>query len=62
MTAPILRRASQPLPVTVGTFDAIHLATALLWCDAAGEELVMATHDSALGTATRAMGLTVIGC
>lgn len=62
VTAPILRRASQPLPVTVGTLDAIHLATALLWCDAAGENLVMATHDFALGAATRAMGLTVIGC
>ena len=62
VTAPILRRASQPLAVTVGTLDAINLATTLLWCDAAGEELVMATHDCALGTATRAMGFTVIGC
>jgi predicted nucleic acid-binding protein len=57
----ILRRAGQPLPVTVGTLDALHLATALLWRDYTGIDLVMATHDAALASAARAMGLVVAG-
>jgi predicted nucleic acid-binding protein len=57
----ILSRASQPFPVPLGTLDAIHLATALAWRDVAGPGLVMATHDTALATAARAMGLEVVG-
>jgi uncharacterized protein len=61
LTRPVLGRASQPLPTAVGTLDAIHLATALLWRERTEAKLVMATHDEALGTAARASGLTVIG-
>ena len=32
----ILNRASQPMPTELGTLDAIHLASALLWKDATG--------------------------
>jgi predicted nucleic acid-binding protein len=62
VSRPLLRRAAQPLPVTLGTIDAIHLTTALTWRDHAGEELVMATHDAALARAARAVGLVVLGC
>ena len=44
-----------------GTLDAIHLATAMLWRERTGADLVMATHDTALATASRASGLRVIG-
>ena len=57
----ILNRASQPLPTPLGTLDAIHLATALMWREVRGEDIVMATHDRALGTAARASGLRTIG-
>ena len=60
-TGVVLDRASQPFPTPLGTLDAIHLATALLWRERGARELVMATHDTALGTAARACGLTVIG-
>jgi uncharacterized protein len=60
-TRPILSRASQPLPVPLGTLDAIHLATAMLWREAAGAELLFATHDTALATAARASGFRVAG-
>jgi predicted nucleic acid-binding protein len=60
-TRPVLARAAQPLPTALGTLDAIHLATALLWRERSGSELVMATHDTALGLAARACGLTAIG-
>ena len=57
----VLSRASQPFPTPLGTLDAIHLATALLWRQQREEELVMATHDAALSTAARACGLPVVG-
>jgi predicted nucleic acid-binding protein len=57
----VLARAAQPLPTELGTLDAIHLVTALLWREASGADLVMATHDAALGTAARSCGLRVIG-
>jgi len=58
---PILARASQPLPTEVGTLDSVHLATALLWREMNQTDLVMATHDQALGLAARACGLRVAG-
>lgn len=61
VSAPVLRRASQPFPVTLGTLDALHLATALLWADFAADAPVMATHDTALGAAAGSMGLQVVG-
>jgi len=61
LTRPVLSRASQPMPTALGTLDAIHLATALLWRESRGEELVFATHDAALGLAARASGVPVIG-
>lgn len=61
VTAPVLARAAQPLPTELGTLDAIHLATALLWSERIGGGVVMATHDIALGIAARACGLGVVG-
>ena len=61
LTRPVLSRASQPLATALGTLDAIHLATALLWRERSTAELVMATHDAALATAARASGLRAIG-
>ena len=60
-TWPVLRRAGQPFPTPLGTLDAVHLATALLWRDTRDEDLVLATHDRALALAARASGLAVIG-
>ena len=58
---PVLSRASEPMPTPLGTLDALHLATALVWRDRMGPVPVMATHDSALGLAARAFGFEVIG-
>jgi len=59
--AAILDRAAQPMPTELGTLDAIHLATALLWRESTRAGLVMATHDAALGLAALAHGLMVVG-
>jgi uncharacterized protein len=61
ITRPVLVRAAQPLPTTLGTLDAVHLATASLWKEQSGDDLVMATHDQTLATAARASGFSVIG-
>ena len=61
LTRPVLARASQPMPTALGTLDAIHLSTALLWGERTGARLVMTTHDEALAMASRASGLSVIG-
>ncbi len=57
----VLDRAAQPQPTELGTLDAIHLATALLWRETMGAQLVMATHDVALATAAQAHGFRVVG-
>ena len=57
----VLDRAAQPQPTELGTLDAIHLATALLWRETAHAELVMASHDVALATAAQAHGFRVVG-
>ena len=58
---PILSRASEPFPIPLGTLDAVHLATALVWRDRTQQELVMATHDDGLAIAARAFGIQVLG-
>jgi predicted nucleic acid-binding protein len=57
----VLDRAAQPMPTELGTLDAIHLATALLWKEMTGEDPTMATHDNALAIAAEAHGLRVVG-
>jgi predicted nucleic acid-binding protein len=57
----VLARASDPFPTPIGTLDAIHLATALLWREQMGQDLVVATHDGGLALAARAFGLETLG-
>ncbi len=57
----ILARASEPLPTPLGTLDALHLATALVWRDRMRQTFVMATHDGGLALAARSFGIEVLG-
>ena len=61
LRTPVLSRASEPMPMALGTLDALHLATALIWRDRMDQPLTMATHDQALGQAARAFGFAVLG-
>jgi len=61
LTSMVLDRAAQPLPTSLGTLDAIHLATAALWREQTHAEMVMATHDLSLAIAARAIGMEAIG-
>jgi predicted nucleic acid-binding protein len=58
---PVLNRASEPLPTPLGTVDAVHLASALIWRDRIGPLAVLATHDTVLGLAARTYGFDVRG-
>lgn len=58
----VLGRAGEPLPTPLGTLDALHLATALIWRERVeGPPLIMATHDAALALAARVFGFEVRG-
>ena len=61
LTRAVLHRAAQIMPGPLGTLDAIHLATAEMWREAKGKELLVATHDRALALAARASGFRVAG-
>jgi predicted nucleic acid-binding protein len=58
---PILARACDPFPVPLGTLDALHLATLLVWRERTGETAVLATHDAGLALGARSFGVEVIG-
>lgn len=57
----ILSRASQPFSTVLGTLDAIHLVSALVWREQSEEDLTMATHDATLAKAARSHGMSVVG-
>ncbi len=60
LATPVLERAAEPFPTSIGSLDALHLASALLVREQY-EGLLFATHDQALGIAARAMGFSVEG-
>ena len=61
LRGPILTRAAEPFPTPLGTLDALHLATALVWRERQERDLVVATHDRDLAQAARAFGFSVLG-
>ena len=57
----VLRRAADPFPTPLGTLNAIHLATAILWREGRVAEPILVTHDAQLATAARSVGFTTDG-
>ena len=55
----VLERAAAPFPTVLGTLDAIHLASALLWTEQRRQPLTFLTHDEELAIAAQASGLEV---
>ncbi|HVP18952.1 MAG TPA: type II toxin-antitoxin system VapC family toxin [Spirochaetia bacterium] len=56
----VKRRAAGPFPTVIGTLDAIHLASALLWADAEPEnQVAILTLDKQLALCARTLGLRV---
>jgi predicted nucleic acid-binding protein len=61
VTRAVLTRAAQPSPTMLGTLDALHLSSALLWRERTGKNLALATHDEALALSARAHGFKTLG-
>lgn len=57
----VLSRASEPFPTALGTLDALHLATALVYRERTEQDIVLATHDKDLALAGRSFGFDVLG-
>lgn len=60
ISVPVLERAADPFPTSLGSLDAIHLATALQ-LRVEYPDLAFATHDLELASAARAVGFAVQG-
>ncbi len=57
----ILNRAAQPFSTILGSLDAIHLASAILYRERYSSRLVLTTHDKQLFGAALASGFEVLG-
>ena len=57
----ILNRAAQSFLTSLGTLDALHLASAVRLAESTGIGLTFLTHDAELGTAARSMNFVVEG-
>ena len=60
----ILRRASEAMPTVIGTLDAIHLVSAMVYRKLQPENeppIYLATHDHGMAACARATGFRVLG-
>lgn len=57
----VLERVGSSFPLPLGTLDAIHLASALLWRETFDLPLNFLTHDEELGKVARSLGFQVFG-
>lgn len=56
----VKRRAAGPFPTVIGTLDAIHLASALLWQEAEpGTDLRILTQDRQLALCAKSLGIVL---
>lgn len=61
LSGAIKTRAAAAFPTVIGTLDALHLSSALLWRDSLGAEGVsLFTFDAQMAVCARAMGLPVL--
>jgi uncharacterized protein len=60
ISSAVLERAGDPFPTSLGTLDAIHLATAITLA-ADYPRMAMATHDHELAAAARSLGFAILG-
>ena len=58
MNRPTLARALEPWPLSVRTLDGLHLST-IAFLRQQGQEIELASYDSRLLTAARALGVTI---
>ncbi|MBI4405602.1 MAG: hypothetical protein HY537_15680 [Deltaproteobacteria bacterium] len=57
----VLDKAGSNFAVSLGTLDAIHLCSAILWREQTSTDCVFLTHDNTLKKAAILAGFTVLG-
>ena len=57
----VLDRAGSYFPLSLGTLDAIHLSSAMLWKEQTESDCHFLTHDTVLQKAASASGFIVLG-
>ena len=57
----VLERAAQPFSSILGTLDALHLSTAIVWQRQYKKPIVLLTHDEQLALAARLEGVVTDG-
>lgn len=57
----VIENVGNPVGLTLGTLDAIHLFSALKWREAKKKALIFLTHDKVLAHAARRFGFDVLG-
>lgn len=62
ITDAILDRAGGNYAIALGTLDAIHLSSAVLWREHTKTAIYFLTHNELLGRAARSLGFQVMGC
>ncbi len=61
LSGAIKKRARESFPTIIGTLDAIHLSTALLWKEFEGmKDLTILSHDRQMIICARALGFGVL--
>ncbi len=61
MTDTIKKRAQESFPTIIGTLDAIHLSTAILWKEFDKmKELMIVSHDRQMNICAKALGFTTL--
>ena len=59
LARPVISRALEPFPAPVRTLDALHLASAM-FLQERGHDVTLATYDSRMRVAAKAMGLATL--
>ena len=53
----VKQRASEAFPTVIGTLDAIHLSSAVLWREHADDEILIMTFDKQMSVCAGAIGM-----
>ncbi|MBE7411013.1 MAG: PIN domain-containing protein [Leptospiraceae bacterium] len=61
ITEKIKKRAKDSFPTIIGTLDAIHLSSALLWAEELRKPFVLLTRDKQMKVCSEALGIEVLG-
>ena len=56
----VKRRSAGSFPTTIGTLDALHLSTAILWSDQEQVPFVIYTYDEQMKTCAQVMGMRTL--